>query len=154
MRYEWRMDQSTVAFWLSVGLAALKAYEVYSDRRRKIEANVRLTSSEEIGNTIVLLNKSKNPVTISYFDLVWTERRRVLGIPIPFTHKIVAEESPVDPPDGYDEQIPSHGVHHLVFTEQNHFDWGTSLKQAIYLRLWLHGRKQPLWLYVTGPGST
>lgn len=43
------MDQSTVAFWLSVGLAALKVYEVYSDRRSKIEANVRLTSAEDIG---------------------------------------------------------------------------------------------------------
>jgi hypothetical protein len=147
------MDQSTVAFWLSIILAALKVYEFYSDHRRKIEANVRLTGSEEIGNTIVLLNKSKNPVTISYFDLIWVERRSLFGIPIPFTHKIVQEDSPIDPPDGYDEQIPSHGVHHLVFTEGDHFDWGGGLKQTIYLRLWLHGRKKPLWLYVTGPGA-
>ena len=146
------MDQAAIAFWLSLALAAIRVYEFYADRRRKIEADVRLTSSGDIGNTIVLLNKSKTPLTISYFDLVWVQRRTLLGIPIPLTRRIVNEVSPIDPPDGYDETIPSHGVHHLVFREQYHFIWGQGLKHAIYLRLWLHGRRRPLWLGTAAPG--
>ena len=147
------MDQSTIALLLSGALTFLRVYEFYSDRRNKIEANTRLTGSEDIGNTIVLLNKSKNPVTISYFDLVWVQRRELFGIHIPFTRKVISEMSPLDPPFGYDEQIPSHGVHHLEFAGDYHFGWGVDLKEAIYLRLWLHGRKKVLWLHVTGPGA-
>jgi hypothetical protein len=148
-----RMDKTDLALGISIALALLRTYEFYSDRRRKIETNVRLTGSEDIGNTIVLLNKSKTPVTISCFDLIWVKRRKLFGIPIPFTRRIVNEDSPVDPPDGYDQTIPPHDVHHLVFREGDHFEWGIKLKETIYLRLWLHGRRRPLWLHVTGPGA-
>jgi hypothetical protein len=38
-----------------------------------------------------------------------------------------------------------------LFREENHFDWGVSLKQDIYLKLWLVGRASPVWLWITGP---
>jgi hypothetical protein len=155
------MDRADVAFWLSIvatatsfALALLKGFEFYTERRIRFDADVRLTSSEDIGNTIVLLNKSNIPATISYFDLAWVERRSIFGWPLPFTRKVVTDRSPIDPPYGYDETIPPHCTHQLRFTEVDHFDWGKQLNQHIYLRLWLAGRNAPIWIWVTGPDKS
>jgi hypothetical protein len=152
------MDRADVSFWLSIAgfatsivLAIIKGFEFYSDRRVVFTADARLTSSEDIGNTVMLLNKSSIPATISYFELVWTEPRSLFGWKIPFTRKVVATDSPLDPPDGYDETVPPRETHRLWFGEEHHFDWGVSLKQDIYLKLWLVGRSSPIWLWITGP---
>jgi hypothetical protein len=152
------MDRADVAFWLSIvatgtsfALALLRSYEFYTERRISFDVDVRLTGSEDIGNTIVLLNKSSIPATISYFDLAWIERRTLFGWPIPFTRKVVLDHSPIEPPDGYDQTIPPHAVHTFLFREENHFDWGWKLKQDIYLRLWLMGRNSSVWIWITGP---
>jgi hypothetical protein len=128
------MDRADVSFWLSivgtavaVVLAIIKAYEFFAGLRPRIKASVTLTGSEEVGNTIVLLNKSSVPANLAYFDLVWVKRRSLFGLPIPFTTKVVTEDSPIDPPDGYYVTIPSHETHILSFTEENHFDWGSDL---------------------------
>jgi hypothetical protein len=73
------------------------------------------------------LNKSGIPATIAYFELVWTEPRRLVGWSIPFTRKVVQTDSPIDPSDGYDETIAPNAVHSLHFNEQYHFDWGAGL---------------------------
>jgi hypothetical protein len=153
-----RMDRADISFWLSITsfatssvLAVFKAFEFYSSRRAAFAADVRLTGSEEVGNEIVLLNKSSIPATISYFELEWTERQRVLGWPIPFTRKVIYTSSPIDPVDGYGVTVAPHEVHSLRFVEQDHFDWGFHLKQDIYLKLWLVGRGSPISIWVTGP---
>jgi hypothetical protein len=152
------MDRATISFWLSivgttvaVVLAIIKGYEFFSDLRPRIKASVTLTGSEEIGNTIVLLNKSSIPANTSYFDLAWVERRSLFGWPIPFTRRVIADSSPIDPPDGYHVTIAPHDTHVLSFTEENHFDWGGDLKQDIYLRLWLIGHRWPIWIWIIGP---
>jgi hypothetical protein len=152
------MDRANITFWLSIAgfatssiLAIIKGLEFYSSRRAAFTADVRLTSSQEVGNTIVLLNKSGIPATISYFELVWMERRRLLGWPVPFLWKVIQTESPIDPPDGYDETVAPHAVHSLWFNEEYHFDWEGDLKQDIYLKLWLVGRGSPIWIWITGP---
>jgi hypothetical protein len=152
------MDQVTVTFWLSILgavtatiLAILKGIEFYRAQRLSFCVSVRLTGSEEVGNAIVLLNKSSIPATISYFDLAWVERRSLFGWPIPFTRKVLRDWSPVFPPDSYDKTIAPHGTHHLSFTENDHFDWSWKLRQDIYLRLWLIGRNSPIWIWITGP---
>lgn len=154
------MDRAEVAFWLSIvssctviPLALLRGYEFYSDRSLKLVPDVTLTSSDEIGNTIVLLNKSKTPVTMSYYDLVWVERRSIFGLPIPFTYKEVRQNSPIDPPDNCYETIFPHSTFEFWFREDSHFSWGRELKEDIYLRIWLIGRRSPYWIYVTGPSS-
>jgi len=141
------------AFAISLVLAILKGIEFYGSRRASFTASVRLTGSEEIGNTIVLLNKSNIPATISYFDLVWVKRRSLFGCPVPFTREISYQESLIDPSDSYDETVPPHGVHALVFADESHFAWGYHIRQNIYLRLWLIGRRQPIWIWVTGPSK-
>ncbi len=78
------MNQANITFWLSVlgavtgtVLALMKAFEFYRGQRAVVKADVRLTTHEEIGNTIVLLNKSSIPITLSYFELAWVERRKI-----------------------------------------------------------------------------
>jgi hypothetical protein len=149
------MDRADVSFWLSIVgttvaviLAIIKGYEFFSGLWPRITAEPRLTSSEEVGNTIVLLNKSSIPANISFFDLAWVERQTLFGWTIPFTWKVVSKESPIEPSIGYDAMIPPHATHSLSFTEQDHFDWGANLKQDIYLRLWLIGRNSPIWLLI------
>jgi hypothetical protein len=129
----WRMSGGDVSFWLGIAafaislvLAIIKGIEFYASRRASFSASVRLTGSEEIGNTIVLLNKSNIPATISYFDLAWVERRSFLGCSIPFTRKVTYDESPLVPPDSYDETIPPHAVHALVFIGTSPYCRGSS----------------------------
>jgi hypothetical protein len=50
-----------------------------------------------------------------------------------------------------DITVPPHGQRTLNFSEGDYFAWGASLKFDLYLRLWLVGRRFPLWLWVTGP---
>jgi uncharacterized membrane protein len=71
-RSKWPMDRADVSFWLSVTgfatstvLAIIKGVEFYAARRIVFTADTRLTNNREIGNTIVLLNKSNIPTTIS-----------------------------------------------------------------------------------------
>jgi hypothetical protein len=149
------MDRADISFWLSilgaatgVPLAIMKGIEFYQARRISFAAAVRLTGSAEMGNTVILLNKSSLPATIAYFDLAWIEPRSLFGWPLPFTWKVVSDQSPIEPSDGYDETVPPHGTHHLSFTYEHHFDWETGPKQHIYLRLWLIGRRSPLWIRV------
>ena len=154
------MDRSDVSFWLSIAgfatstiLAVIKGVEFYGTRRVSISVDGRFTGHEGIGNTLVLLNRSSTPITISYYELAWVERRRVVGVPIPFTSKIIYSETPLDPMDGCAIALPPHAVHSLDFRDEHHFDWGGNLKQAIYLKIWRVGSRSPLWLWVTGPGS-
>ena len=48
-----------------------------------VTVDAALTGSEEIGNTLTILNKSKNPLTISYYELAWVQEKDCrLGDPI------------------------------------------------------------------------
>jgi hypothetical protein len=154
------MDRADVSFWLSIAgfgisavLAIVKLVEFFITRRVSMKADAMLTSSEDIGNTITVLNSSAIPVTISYFELAWTGQRTVYGISIPFTRKELTTESPIDPPDGYDALVLPHQTHSLPFRGEYHFDWGASLKQDIYLKVWLVGYGRPIWLWITGPSK-
>ncbi len=153
------MDRADISFWLSIAgfatssiLAIIKGIEFYSARRVTFAADTRLTGSEQYGNTIVLLNKSNIPATISYLELVWVDRSRtIFGWRLPWAWEVVARDSPIDGADGYDETVPPHATHSLWFRDENHFDWRVSLKEDIYLKLWLAGRGKPIWLWITGP---
>jgi hypothetical protein len=148
------MDRTDVSFWLSiigttvaVALAIIRGYEFFSGLRPRIKTSVTLTGSEEVGHTVVLLNKSNIPVSTAYFDLVWTARRSLFGVPIPFTRRVDMLSSPIEPPDGYYVTIGAHDTHTLGFAGEDHFEWDD--KRDIYLRLWLIGRSSPIWLLVS-----
>jgi hypothetical protein len=154
------VDRADVSFWLSIAgfatssvLGLIKLVEFAGSRRIKLKAEASLISIPEMGNTIRVHNASSIPVTISYFELSWIEQKKFLRISIPFWWKEVGTDSPIDPPDNHKALILSHQSIDLDFSDQYHFDWGASLKEAIYLKVWIVGRNKPFWLYVTGPGS-
>jgi hypothetical protein len=155
-----RMDRADISFWLSIFgsatstiLAVIKGVEFYSARRVSISVDGRFTGHEGIGNQLVLLNRSSTPITISYYELAWVERRRIAGVAIPFTRNVTFSETPLDPMDGCAIPLPPHTPHSLDFRDEYHFNWGGNLEQAIYLKLWRVGSRSPIWLWVTGPGS-
>lgn len=154
------MERADVSFWLSIAsfatstiLAMIKGVEFYGTRRISISVDSSFTSDEGLGNTLTLLNRSSTPITISYYELVWVERRKLVGIAIPFTRRETYSETPLDPMDGCQIAMPPHATYSLEFRDEYHFDWGRSLKNAIYLKVWLVGGRSPIWLWVTGPGA-
>jgi hypothetical protein len=151
------MDEKTATFWLSIWgaalatvLAIMKGFEFYKSQRLSFKSTAQLTSSDEIGNTIIILNNSGIAATIHYFDLVWTDRLSLFGWRVPFTRKVVDDSSPLDG-DSYSVTLPPHSTLPLLFSEGDHFKWGAGLKHNIYLRIWVIGRRAPVWLWVTGP---
>jgi hypothetical protein len=154
-----KVERADVSFWLSIMgfatsiiLAIIKGIEFYNARHISISVDSGFTSDEGIGNTLTLLNRSSTPITISYYELAWVERRKLLGITVPFTQRVTYSETPLDPVDGCQIGMPPHATHSLAFTDEYHFDWGGCLKQAIYLKIWLVGRRAPIWRWITGPG--
>lgn len=155
------MDRGTVSFWLSVFgattgaiLAAIRIFEFYSARRVSFETEVRLHPRAEPGNEIVLLNKSSIPVIISYFDLVWVKPSTAFGSPIPFTWNIVREATPIEPETTYDVTVAPHATHALFFPAVEYLNWGLNIEHDVYLRLWIFGRRSPLWFWIVGPQSS
>jgi hypothetical protein len=155
------MNREDITFCLSIVgsvtaivLAIIKVFEFWTQRRQKFGLDVGLTGSEDLGNTLVLLNRSNVPLAISYFDLAWVERRCLLGCRrcrIPFTRRVIRDDSPCDPASGYYATVQPHATHRLSFTGQYHFHSGVRLPHDIYLRLWIVGRRSPIWMWVTGP---
>lgn len=153
------MDRSDISFWLSIAsfatstiLAIVKGVEFHGARRVSLSVDSRFTGDEGIGNTLVLLNRSSTPITISYYELAWVKDSRVAGILVPFTRKVIHSETPLDPVDGCAIEMAPHAAHALNFTGEYHFNWGHDLQEAIYLKIWRVGGRSPIWLWVTGPG--
>ena len=147
------MDQATVTFWLSIAgtcvaivLAGIRGYEFFRDRRPKLSVIACLTSNEEIGNDLILLNSSKVPANIYYFDLVWA-KRSFLGKNVGLGRRLLWEHYSLDG-DTCDITVPPHEQTSLNFSGENHFGWPR--EDDLYLRLSLIGRHSPLWLWVSG----
>lgn len=131
-------------------LAALRFYEFDRDRRPKLDTSVTLTSDEGFGNTIILLNSSKVPANIYNYSLAWV-RPHFLHRYISSFRKVDHEEFPLGPHDNCNITVAAYSQYSLHFTDENHFEWGIQLKHNVYLKLWMIGRRRPLWLRITGP---
>jgi hypothetical protein len=125
------MDKQEITLWLSIGsfalsvlLGIIRLVEFFSANKVRLKADAMLTSDEKLGHTVTVVNKSDVPVTISYFEIAWTERRKLFGIPIPFTRSVDSTDSPIEPPDGYDALIAPHETHQIWLTGDYQFDWG------------------------------
>ena len=153
------MTEQELTFWMSLAsfatstvLAIIKLIEFFGTNKIKLKATPMLTTSSDLGHTITVLNDSEIPITISYFELAWVEKRKLFAlIPIPFTRKVVQRDSPIDPPEGYYVLVAPHETDQMAFRDEYQFDWGPELKQAVYLAIWIIGHDKPFWLYVTGP---
>lgn len=142
---------SAYAALLATILGVLRVVEFYLDRRPKIIALVSLTSLPELGNTIALINKSKTPANIYYYELVWATPGYIQRY-LPFFRKIGSTESPFTH-EYADITIGPHARYDLTFTDEYHFDWGASLKNDIYLKIWIAGHRRPAWFLAAGAGG-
>jgi hypothetical protein len=152
------MQQQNFTLWVSLAslgislvLAIVKLVEFFGTNKVRLKTEVMLTGSSELGHTITILNDSAIPVTVGYFEIVWTEKRKLFGLPIPFTRKVVDTDSPIEPPDGYNALIEAHKAHELNFMHDYQFDWGEGLTRGVWLRVWIVGHDKPFMLYITGP---
>jgi hypothetical protein len=152
------MDRQDVSFWLSIAsfamsttLGLLRLLEFFGAKRIRIKANVSLISLPERGNTITLLNASSIPVTVSYYELVWVEKRKLFCISLPFTWREIGTDTPLDPSEGCNDTIAPHQTVTLLFSDEHHFDWGDG-RPDTYLKLWFVGHK-PMWIWITGPSK-
>jgi len=138
--------EGTVALVISGALAVIRVYEFVRDRWwLGLYVKTSLTSDADIGNTVVVLNASGTPANVYYFDLVWVPRWR--GMKRRIFRKISHDASPLEF-EYCDATVPPHGQYTFSFSEADHFDWGIQLKEDIYLRLWLVGRRRPVWFWV------
>ena len=150
------MTKADVAFYLSIAsaalaaaLAVLRAYEFFRDRRPSLKAVVSFVSDPDIGHTVALLNSSKVPANIWNFSLVHAEPG-ALGRRFGWLRRIDSEEFPLEF-EFADITVPPYAQASLEFRERHYFAWGSSQQQDIYLKLWLVGRRKPLWFRLTGP---
>ena len=134
-----------LALWgavLSTLLAVVKFWEVWTNRRR-VEISHNFTSSEDIGNEVIIRNLSGTPLIITYWQLLWRHRcwfrwkqSRVMSADADFT----------------DLKVEGHSSITIPFREEDYFDWGVSAlgKDRIYLRLHIAGKAKPILRKVYG----
>jgi hypothetical protein len=142
---------SVYAALLATILGVLRAVELFLDRRPKIIALVALTSLPDIGNTITLVNKSKTPANIYYYELVWVTPGYLQRY-IPVLRRVGSTESPLTH-EHADITIGAHSRYDLSFDDDYHFEWGVHLKNDIYLKIWIAGRRSPVWFLAAGAGG-
>jgi hypothetical protein len=128
-----------VAAWgagLSTLLASIKIWEIWRDRFR-LEVSHSFTSSESIGNDVLIRNLSARPIIISYWELLYCTgrwpRRKFQSIAHP------------DYDDG-DSRLEPHTTETLHFANENYFasDLGSLNGRRIYIRIHVAGRKPVL----------
>jgi hypothetical protein len=136
---------SLLAAWgalLSTVLGAIKIVE-FKRTFTKLETTWVLRGDEYEGNDVLLINRSSSPVLIIHFDIVRAKRT---GLKWQVTRtEFSLEDSHVN------IRIEPHAAHSLTFSEGDHFDWSWRLIEnfgKLYFRVWLAGRKQPLWLEI------
>ena len=143
------MDLITFGSYVALGLAALKVVEFFRDRKPKISVVTMLRGSVQYGNDLLLMNASKVPATLYYYELIWLEPSLItkyLGL----RRKHVSYEFSLE-----DElcniTIDGHSHEVLNFSDERYFDSGSSVKSDLYLAISFVGRRRRQWLWITGP---
>ena len=140
---------SAVSLFISGSLAVLRYNEYRLSRAPRLSLTTLLTGDEGLGNEITLLNASSVPASIYSYDLVWARRG-------PFGKNCSVGRRYVDTgfslrADSVHITVPPHSQETIHFRGQDHFPWGGSITHDLYIRLWMVGRRKPLWLWVTEP---
>jgi hypothetical protein len=72
-----QIDLNTAGSLVAFGLAILKVLEFFRDRKPKLSIEALLRGHEELGNDLLLINSSKVPACVYYYELVWVKPRRL-----------------------------------------------------------------------------
>jgi hypothetical protein len=121
---------------VSTALAGIKAWEVWRDRFR-VELNYSFTGSADHGNRISIHNLSVQPLILTHWELLYGNRNaRERGLEHIYSSDF---ESPP-------RTIDSHATLDLLFTGEQHFEWGVDFLKgrSVYLRMHFAGRKPVL----------
>jgi hypothetical protein len=128
---------------LSSVLAGIKIWEFIRDSRLGLSTLYSFSSNPESGNEIILVNTSKTPILIDYWELVWAKR---------FWGKVKFERCIEYPDEGYSNiSVDPHSRYSLNFAEARYFNTLRELgghRVALYLKLHLAGRSKPLWIHI------
>ncbi len=133
------MDREIIALWgagLSTLLALVKLWEIWTARRR-IEVSYKFIGIPEEGNDIIIRNISGTPFIVTYWELLFCERKKLRWIPY-------RTEEPCA--DAHDMCIQQHSSKTLNFSGANYFDWGHKAlsDKRIYLKLHIAGKTKPV----------
>ena len=133
------ISKEIIALWgagLSTTLAFIKIWEVWSSRRR-IEVSYGFVGIPEVGNDIIIRNLSDKPMIVTYWELLFCERKSLKWIPY-------KNENPEE--DTQDLCIAAHSSETLHFRDQYYFEWGHKALggKRLYLKLHIAGRRKAL----------
>ena len=133
------MDREIIALWgagLSTLLALVKLWEIWTARRR-IEVSYKFIGIPEEGNDIIIRNISGTPFIVTYWELLFCERKKLRWVPY-------RTEEPCE--DAHDMCIQQHSSITLNFSGTNYFDWGHKALSGkrIYLKLHIADKTKPV----------
>ena len=114
----------------------IKIWEIWSARRR-LEIDHRFVGDPEQGNDIIIRNISDKPLIVTYWQLLFCERKKFRWMPY-------RTEEPNE--NAQDLCIQGHSSKTLNFREAYYFDWGYKAMagKRIYLKLYIAGEKKPV----------
>lgn len=133
------LGSDVIAWWgagLSTLLAIVKLFEFWRDRFR-IEISHNFTTSESIGNEVLIRNLSSRPLILTHWELFYCSgfwpRRKFESI----------ESAGFD---SGDHRLEPYATHTLHFSEQCYFSWGHKVLNGrrILIRLNVAGRRPML----------
>ena len=145
------IDLNTFGSLVAFGLAVLKVLEFFRDRKPKLKLEAMLRNHVELGNDLLLINSSKVPACVYYYELIWLKPRRItrwFGL----YRKEVGYEFTLED-NLADLKIDGYSTATLNFSGIDHFVWGRGAADDLYLKISMVGRKKPLWFWVTGPSK-
>jgi hypothetical protein len=141
------MTFDPIAAWgagLATALGALRMYEFWRDRGPRLRTSFIWRGHPEAGNDVLFINDSKVPAAIYGLNLVWADPR-MLAAPVERRTIFDLED------DFADIAVPAHGIKRLSFAEAEHFSHQRPRdlpNSRLYAKLWLVGRRKPLWLKI------
>lgn len=144
-----QVDLNTFGSYVAFGLAALKVLEFFRDRKPKLSLEALLRGHTELGHDLLLINSSKVPACIYYYELIWVQPRRLTRYVGLFRKEVGYGFSLED--NLADVKVDGYSTATLNFSDQDHFEWGPKMENDLYLKISMVGRKRPLWFWVTGP---
>ncbi len=124
---------------LSTLLGILKLLE-YLRTRVRLETSTVFRGDFQEGHDIVLTNLSSTPVVITAYDLILATRR---NDPKSIVRTLFALEDQVCA-----IEIAPMSAHKFHFANADYFPWPDEFREdgsRAYMRLWVAGRKGPLW---------
>lgn len=126
-------------------LAAIASVQAIVEKfgKRRLAVEHQLTDSEEIGNTINVVNISDKPLPISHVDVVWGRWR-------PWGKRVTYEPTDIEWSNGF--TLAAHERRTMIYADADHFAWGAlshKLHGRLFVRVWLAGNRKPEWFRIT-----